>query len=419
MAKIYLFSILSLLIYFGIEIYAFQAFKTIATGWSIWPRRITYFLYWGVVAMGILFWLLRMTGHFEAIPKSVKTLGAGIFMTALFCKVLIIVFLFFDDGIRLIKWLSQQIGGSTTKAPNEVVRPISRSAFISAAAILTAGIPFYFSMKGIFIDALNFKLRTVKIPLKNLPKSFEGFKIAQLSDIHSGSLNDIDKVKQGIQMVNDLNADIIFFTGDLVNDIATEVVEFKTLFSSLKAKHGVMSITGNHDYGDYVEWPSKAAKQKNLDDLIQHHKDMGWDILMNEHRFIEHEDGKIAIIGIENYGENLRFPKYGKMELAVPGTEDADIRLLLSHDPSHWDGQVRQEYPEIDVTFAGHTHGFQMGIENKYFKWSPSQFVYKQWAGLYQTGKQFLYVNRGFGFLGYPGRIGILPEVTLIELVKA
>jgi predicted MPP superfamily phosphohydrolase len=145
---------------------------------------------------------------------------------------------------------------------------------------------------------------------------------------------------------------------------------------------------------------------------------MGWDILMNEHRFIEHEDGKLAIIGIENYGENLRFPKYGKMDKAYPGVENADVKLLLSHDPSHWDGQVRKEYPDIDVMFAGHTHGFQMGIENKYFKWSPSKFVYKQWAGLYQEGKQFLYVNRGFGFLGYPGRIGILPEVTLIELVQ-
>ncbi len=418
MAKLYFFSILFIILYASIEVYAFQAFRTVAAAWSSWPRRITYLLYWSIIILGFVFWILRMTGNFDHMPKAMKTWGSGIFITALFCKLIIILFMLGDDAIRLTKWIPLKYNGSNTSISGASDAKISRSTFISTAAILTAGIPFYFSMKGIFIDALNFKLRTVKIPLKNLPKSFEGFKIAQISDIHSGSLNDLKKVKHGIDMLNGLKADVIFFTGDLVNDIATEVVEFKELFASLKAKHGVMSITGNHDYGDYVNWDSKEAKQQNLDDLIQHHKDMGWDILMNEHRFIEHEDGKLAIIGIENYGENLRFPKYGKMDKAYPGVENADVKLLLSHDPSHWDGQVRKEYPDIDVMFAGHTHGFQMGIENKYFKWSPSKFVYKQWAGLYQEGKQFLYVNRGFGFLGYPGRIGILPEVTLIELVQ-
>jgi len=419
MAKLYFFSLLFLILYCSIELYAFQAFRTVAANWSAWPRKITYILYWSVIVLGITFSLIRMSGNFDILPKELKAWGAGVFISALFCKLIIVLFMLGDDGIRFAKWISIKVSGTRLSEADITSSPLSRSKFISTAAILTAGIPFYFSMKGIFIDALNFKLRTVKIPLKNLPKSFEGFKIAQISDIHSGSLNDRNKVKNGIKMLNDLNADIIFFTGDLVNDIASEVLVFKELFGSLKAKHGVKSITGNHDYGDYVTWKSKAEKQKNLDDLIQHHKDMGWDILMNEHRFIEHADGKIAIIGVENYGESLRFPKYGKMDEAYPGVEDADVKLLLSHDPSHWDGQIRKEYPEIDVMFAGHTHGFQMGIENKYFKWSPSKFVYKQWAGLYQEGKQFLYVNRGFGFLGYPGRIGILPEVTLIELVCA
>jgi predicted MPP superfamily phosphohydrolase len=212
--------------------------------------------------------------------------------------------------------------------------------------------------------------------------------------------------------------DIILFTGDLVNNTADEVKDYVSIFDKLKAPLGSFSVTGNHDYGDYHHWESVTAKRRNFKDLITAHERMGFDLLMNEHRFIEVDGEKIALLGIENWGGG-RFAKYGRLDKAYAGTEEAPVKLLLSHDPSHWDAQVRQYYPDIDIAFAGHTHGFQFGVELGSFKWSPSQYAYKQWAGLYQEGSQYLYVNRGFGFLGYPGRIGMPPELTVLELKRS
>ncbi len=212
--------------------------------------------------------------------------------------------------------------------------------------------------------------------------------------------------------------DVIFFTGDLVNNEASEVMEYIDVFNKLRAPLGVYSITGNHDYGDYHRWASGEAKQKNFNDLKEAHRLLGFDLLMNQHRFLKSGGEKIAIIGVENWG-GRGFTKYGKLDEAYRGTEEASVKLLLSHDPSHWDAQVRPLYHDIDLMFAGHTHGFQFGIELGNFKWSPSQYAYKQWAGLYHEGSQYLYVNRGFGYLGYPGRIGMPPELTIIELKRA
>ena len=211
--------------------------------------------------------------------------------------------------------------------------------------------------------------------------------------------------------------DVIFFTGDLVNNESSEVKEYVPVFEKLKAPLGVFSITGNHDYGDYKSWTSQEDKQNNFKDIKQAHKIMGYDILMNEHRFLEQGGEKIAIIGNENWGTG-RFSKYGKLDAACKGTEEAAVKLLLSHDPTHWDAQVRPNHPEIDMTFSGHTHGFQFGVEIGNFKWSPVQYVYRQWADLYREGDQYIYVNRGFGYLGYPGRVGIPPELTIIELKR-
>ena len=213
-------------------------------------------------------------------------------------------------------------------------------------------------------------------------------------------------------------ADVVFFTGDLVNNEASEVKEYIDIFSKIRAPLGVFSVTGNHDYGDYKSWSSAEIKQRNFQDLVAAHRHMGYDILMNEHRFLEQGGEKIAIVGNENWGGG-GFAKYGKLEKAYQGTREAAVKLLLSHDPSHWDHQVRKIYPDIDMMFAGHTHGFQFGVEIGNFKWSPSQYAYKQWAGLYKEGSQYLYVNRGFGYIGYPGRIGIPPELTIVELKRA
>ena len=214
-----------------------------------------------------------------------------------------------------------------------------------------------------------------------------------------------------------MNADLILFTGDLVNNTSDEMEPYMHIFDKLRAKHGVISTTGNHDYGDYVQWDSEADKTANFDKFKKIHKDLGWNLLMNQNVILDRNGQQIAILGIENWGKG-HFSKHGRLDLAYKGAENVPFKLLMSHDPSHWDIEVRPKYPEIDLTLAGHTHGFQFGIENKWLKWSPSEYIYKQWAGLYQEGKQYIYVNRGFGFLGYPGRVGILPEVTEITLRK-
>jgi uncharacterized protein len=225
-------------------------------------------------------------------------------------------------------------------------------------------------------------------------------------------------VKGGVEMMLKEKPDLIFFTGDLVNNESAEVKEYINIFDKLKAPLGVYSVTGNHDYGDYHHWASLDAKRNNFRNLIEAHQLMKFDLLMNEHRLIESGGEKLAIIGNEKWGGG-RFSKYGKLEEAYRGTEEAAVKLLLSHDPSHWDAQVRPYYSDIDITFSGHTHGFQFGVEIGKIKWSPSQYVYKQWAGLYQNGPQYLYVNRGFGYLGYPGRIGMPPELTIMELKRS
>jgi predicted MPP superfamily phosphohydrolase len=251
-----------------------------------------------------------------------------------------------------------------------------------------------------------------------LPKEFHGIKLAQISDIHAGSFFNKRAVAGGIEMLMGEKPDLIFFTGDLVNTQTDEVNKYFDIFNKVKAPLGTYSILGNHDYGDYRSWASADAKRKNLLDMIEAHKLLGWDLLLNENRTLELGGEKISIIGVENWGAG-RFTKYGDIVKATQNINESSVKLLLSHDPSHWDAQIRPDYSDIDVMFAGHTHGFQFGVELGNFKWSPAQYAYKQWADLYQKGNQKLYVNRGFGFIGYPGRIGIAPEITVFELVNS
>jgi predicted MPP superfamily phosphohydrolase len=267
-----------------------------------------------------------------------------------------------------------------------------------------------------FGNKYRYRIEKAKIQSDKIPAAFKGLKIVQISDIHSGSLDDLEAVKKGIQKINDLQPDVIFFTGDLVNNMAKEMEDKIAVFSSLKAPLGVFSILGNHDYGDYVSWPSADAKKENLDKLKSIHAAMGWRLLLNEHVALEKDGASIGLIGIENWGARANFAKYGDLKKAYQGADQYPFKILLSHDPSHWDAEVCKHYGDIDLMLSGHTHGMQFGVEIPGFRWSPVQYVYKQWGGLYKKGDQHLYVNRGFGFLGYPGRVGILPEITLIEL---
>jgi predicted MPP superfamily phosphohydrolase len=332
-----------------------------------------------------------------------------------FPKLFGVVFLLIDDGQRLVRWVAKSFSKEEINSlPGEV---ISRSEFLSQAAMVATAIPFGAMAYGIISGAHDYRVKRISLKLPNLPKEFDGLRLAQLSDIHSGSFFNKTAVKGGVEMVLNEKPDVIFFTGDLVNNESSEVNEYLEVFNKLRAPLGVYSVTGNHDYGDYKRWVTQEAKQKNFKDLIEAHKLLNFDLLMNEHRILEQGGEKLAIIGVENWG--VKFSKHGKLDQAYSGTDESAVKILLSHDPSHWDAQVRQQYKDIDLMLAGHTHGFQFGIEIGGFKWSPSQYAYKQWAGLYTEGNQHLYVNRGFGYLGYPGRVGMPPEITIIELKKA
>lgn len=399
-----------------IDYYVFQAVLTVSHGWSpVWKSIVRYGFWIPTVLafLAISWWAL---GDPYAMSARARTLIFTGLASVYISKIFGVVVLFMDDLSRGVQWVARFFTkGASGDLPGDA---IPRSEFLSKAALVAASIPFGAMTYGIISGAHDYRVRRKTVYLPNLPKAFDGIKIGQLSDIHSGSFFNKTAVKGGVEMMLNEKPDVIFFTGDLVNNQAEEVKDYITIFSKLKAPLGIYSVTGNHDYGDYHRWRNMEAKRSNFNDLMEAHRLLGFDLLMNEHRFVETGGEKLAVLGIENWG-GRGFTKYGKLDEAYAGTQDAPVKLLLSHDPSHWDAQVRPLYPAIDVAFAGHTHGFQFGIEIGDFKWSPSQYAYKQWAGLYQEGSQYLYVNRGFGYLGYPGRIGMPPELTVLELKRA
>jgi predicted MPP superfamily phosphohydrolase len=267
-----------------------------------------------------------------------------------------------------------------------------------------------------FGNKYNYEVKRIKLNYDNLPLAFKGLKIVHISDIHSGSFTDKKAVMKGVDKIIKEKPDLILFTGDLVNNHADEMIDYMDVFNKLNAPLGVYSTLGNHDYGDYIAWENEEDKKANLEKLKQTHSSLGWRLLMNEHIVLEKEGDKIAVIGIENWSSKAQFHKYGDLKKAYEGSHSHPFKILLSHDPSHWKAQVLEDYPDIDLVLSGHTHGMQFGVEIPGFKWSPVQYVYKEWSGLYEKANQKLYVNRGFGFLGYPGRVGILPEITVLEL---
>jgi predicted MPP superfamily phosphohydrolase len=339
-------------------------------------------------------------------------------------KVCFVPFILVDDVRRLIIYVKNRFkkpslaknSASNKGVSNMPLPAIPRSEFLMKAGLLAGAIP----LAGIKLTMRNglydYQVVRRNLYLPNLPKAFDGIKLGQISDIHSGSFYNKKAVLGGVEMLMREKADFIFFTGDLVNILSNEVKDYLDIFSKVKAPLGVYSCLGNHDYGDYSWWPNAAAKRKNSDEIIGAHKTMGYDLLMNENRRLKVDGEEIGILGIENWGELSRFPKYGRMDLAVKNTDDLPVKLLLSHDPSHWRAQVLPQYPQIDAMFSGHTHGMQMGVRTERFQWSPVQYIYNEWAGHYHEGQQQLYVNVGYGFLGIQGRVGILPEITIFEL---
>lgn len=405
-----LFFMIVAAIYGSIEYYGWQAVKTAFKSYNVNTLK---WVYWGFSLGLIALFMLYRPLLYKYLPRSISSYMGAVMVIVLFAKLIVVLFLLPEDLLRLVRTAAAKV---TSNPPAD--GSISRSVFLSRMALITAAIPAGTLIYGIVANAYNYQFRKVKVKAPNLPEAFNGFRIIQLSDIHSGSFTRKEPIKEVVERINALNADLILFTGDLVNNVADEMDEYKELFGQLRAKHGVMSVTGNHDYGDYVPWETMEAKQANFKKFMDTHHVMGWDLLMNTNRVLERNGEKIAIIGVENCGGG-RFKHYGNLDVAYAGTENIPFKVLMSHDPSHWDREVRPKYNDIDLMLSGHTHGAQFGVENKWLKWSPSEYMYKQWAGLYKEGAQHLYVNRGFGFLFYPGRVGILPEVTEITLEKA
>ena len=403
MNMVYIILIGIFIIYFLLIFYASRSLKTLKV-----PRWVEW-LFW-LITIGVIIHLLY---HWFCRGKVVWSAPQQYAIAGLLTWLIICLFvtlpLLLEDITRLIKAIFRK---PTNKAP----RIPSRRKFVSTLGWGLAAIPFASILYSIFKGKYNYKVWKYTLYFDNLPKAFDGYRITQISDIHCGSFDNYEKIRYGVELINSQKSDVILFTGDLVNNLANEVHNWKSLFATLQAPDGVFSIMGNHDYGDYSSWETPEAKQQNLEHLFQLQKQMGWQLLLNEHCYLERNGEKIALIGVENWGHG-RFSKYGDLNKAMEGVNTEDFKILMSHDPTHWQEVVLPENKDIQLTLSGHTHGMQCGIEIPgWLKWSPSQYIYKYWGGMYEEDGKYLNVNRGFGYHAFPGRLGVWPEITVIEL---
>ncbi len=404
------FIVILSIIYVVMAIYGFQAFKTLFK--SPWAQ-----VAYGISFLSVLLFLLFRVFTYEPgmAMRSHIAVAGGIFFSFFLFALFLGFFMLLEDLVRLFVFGYNKVAGVSEEGASFFP---SRRKFVSAIGLGIAALPFGALLYGMYKGKYNYKVLKYKLEFDDLPNAFDGYQITQISDIHSGSFDNHEKVAYGVDLINAQKSDVIFFTGDLVNDRATEMDPWKELFSRLEARDGKFSVLGNHDYGDYTSWESETAKAKNLDDLKLLQKEMGFDLLLNEHRYLEKDGNKIALIGVENWGAG-GFKKAGDLRKAASGIEKDDFKILMSHDPSHWEQEVINDAYHYHLTLSGHTHGMQFGIEIPgWFKWSPVKWRYKYWAGVYEELGQFINVNRGFGFIGYPGRVGIWPEISVITLRK-
>ena len=400
--------ILFIVIYLLVDIYAFQALRTLTKSpWITWA----YFLISLVVLAG-LFYEISFMGSGKMMQPP-KMYFFGIFLAIFIPKLIVVLFMFGEDILRFFVGLFMKVAGSQNT-------PFmgSRRKFVSTIAWGIAAIPFASLIYGMVQGKYNYKVLKYTLEFEDLPDAFDGYTLTQLSDIHCGSFDDHHKVEYAVDLANRQKSDVILFTGDLVNNMADEIEKWQPTFSKLSAADGVYSVLGNHDYGDYMNWNSQTAKANNLQKLKNIQREMGWDLLLNENRYLERNGARIALVGVENWGDH-GFIKAGDLDKACKGISTSDFKILMSHDPSHWQEKVKEDPRNFHLTLSGHTHGMQFGVEIPgLVKWSPIQYRYKNWAGIYEEFGRFINVNRGFGFLGYPGRVGIWPEITVIKLKK-
>jgi predicted MPP superfamily phosphohydrolase len=397
-----------------VDRYVLSGIRGISKKWKFTNKigfTIAYWLFSGILIVGLF-----ISIYFK-LTIGAKAALLMVFFLVWIAKALFLPFVIADDVRRY--FLRKKAKNDIVTAASPVSKPsgdsIPRSEFLMKAGVLASALPLASLTYGVVSGAYDYTVERHTLYLPNLPKKFDGIRLGQISDIHSGSFYNKKAVLGGVEMLMHEKADFIFFTGDLVNKVSSEMRDYQDVFAKVKAPLGVYSSLGNHDYGDYSNWPSPAAKKKNLDDLKATHKNMGWDLILNSNRRLKVDGEEIGILGVENWGSMSRFPKYGRVDLALENTDDLPVKLLLSHDPSHWRAQVLN-YKQVDMMFSGHTHGMQFGVKTPNFQWSPIQYVYKEWSGFYREGEQQLYVNTGYGFLGYPGRVGILPEITIFTL---
>ena len=390
-----------------LEVYAFQAIKTITKS-----KVIRYSWLFVSIAVYANFAYVAITYDRTQGQTPQFQMAMGILLTVLIPKLVLLIFMFGEDIYRwILKLISAVTSGNTMPLAG-------RRKFISQISLGLAAIPFISFIYGIVQGKYNYKVLKYQLTFKDLPEAFDGFTITQISDIHSGSFTNREKIQYGVDLINEQKSDIMLFTGDIVNNKADEMDNWINVFDKLEAKEGKYSILGNHDYGDYMDWDNPQDKIDNFQKVKDIHKNIGFDLLLDEHRYLEKDGQKIALLGVENWGKG--FNKAGDLKRAAVGVEKEDFKILMTHDPSHWEYKVKQDPFNYQLTLSGHTHGLQMGIEIPgWFKWSPSKYVYKQWAGLYEEAGRFINVNRGFGYHAFPGRVGIWPEVTVIELKKS
>jgi predicted MPP superfamily phosphohydrolase len=392
-----------------IELYAFQAVKTLTkTRWIIFAYALISFT-------AILFIFFQFTKFDRSVGQTPKTMiTLGLLLLILIPKLIITLFMLLEDGVRLI------IGSRNYFAnyDKEASFLPGRRRFMSQLALGIASVPFLSLIYGMTYGKYNYKVIKQTLFFPELPDDFDGFQITQVSDIHSGSFDNPDKINNAIDLINEQNSDLILFTGDIVNTHAKEMHPWMETFNKIqKHNYGKFSVLGNHDYGEYVDWPSEAAKEANFNAIKNLYGQIGFNLLLNQNVKIKKGNNEIALVGVENWG--VHFKKVGDLNKASEGLNKTDFKILMSHDPSHWDAEINKHPKDFHLTLSGHTHGLQFGIEIPgFFKWSPAQYVYEQWAGLYEKAGKYIYVNRGFGFHAYPGRVGIMPEITVITLKK-
>jgi len=397
-----------------IDLYAFQAIRNLVQNSSTTVRQISYGIFWLLALFSCIFVMAQAFGFTPALPENLVTYLQASVLILYLGKVLAIPVLLIDDVIRLMRYLQHAAGEQSLPLDN------SRSRFLVRTASILGALPIFTLSYGMLRNPYRYTLFRKTIDIPRLPANLAGLKIVQISDIHSGSFTFKEPVKRAVEMINAQKPDLVLFTGDIVNERSDEMLDYTDVFDKIEAKHGVYAVLGNHDYGDYAHWNNEEEKAENMQQLRDIHRRMGWILLENEHEILNIRGEQVAILGVENYSVYPRFPKLGDLSATYAGTEVAPLKILLSHDPSYWDAEVVPQFKDVQLTLSGHTHGMQFGVEIPGFiKWSPIRFMYRQWAGLYQRGDQFLYVNRGLGFLGYPGRVGILPEITVLELQPA